>query len=60
MLLFYATPGFIVTEPVVEWAGANIRNLDTIALGPGGHFVQELYPEAIGEGIVNWLERLSG
>jgi haloalkane dehalogenase len=56
VLLFYATPGFIVTEAVVAWAEVNIRNLDTINLGPGGHFLQELYPEAIGEGIVNWLQ----
>jgi haloalkane dehalogenase len=58
VLLFYATPGFIVTESVVAWAEEHIHHLETIDLGPGVHFLQELYPEAIGEGIVNWLERL--
>jgi haloalkane dehalogenase len=58
ILLFYVTPGFVTTESVVQWAESNIRNLETINLGPGPHFLQERYPEEIGEGIVNWLERL--
>lgn len=59
VLLFYVTPGFVTGEASVQWAEANISNLETINLGPGPHFLQERYPDEIGEGIVNWLEHLS-
>lgn len=59
VLLFYVTPGFVTGEASVQWAEANISKLETINLGPGPHFLQERYPEEIGEGIVHWLERLS-
>lgn len=57
MLLFTVTPGFLIPEPGVEWATQNIANLDVIELGQGGHFIQELYPEEIGTGISEWLNR---
>lgn len=59
ILLFYVTPGFVTGEASIQWAETNIRNLETVNLGPGTHFVQEMYPEAIGQGILNWLEGLS-
>lgn len=57
MLLLYVTPGALTPEAGVQWAQNNITNLETVFLGEGGHFIQELYPDAIGEAIANWLER---
>lgn len=58
VLLFYVTPGFVTAEPSVQWAEANIDNLETVNLGPGPHYLQERYPQEIGDGIVSWLEAL--
>ena len=57
-LLFYATPGAITPAPLVEWCKANLKNLETVDLGEGIHFVQEDHPHEIGAGIARWLKRL--
>jgi len=57
MLLLYVTPGALTPEAGVQWAEENITNLEMVFLGEGGHFIQELYPDAIGEAIASWLER---
>jgi len=46
-ILFHATPGIIITEPVVEWSKQNLKNLETVDIGEGRHFVQEDNPHAI-------------
>ncbi|MBO6512096.1 MAG: haloalkane dehalogenase [Roseibium sp.] len=58
-LLFHVTPGAIVPAPAVEWMQANVPNLETIHLGEGQHFIQEDYPDEIGQGLANWLAKLS-
>ena len=56
-LFFYATPGALNPPPVVEWAVANVPNLETRFLGLGVHFLQEDHPDQIGTGIADWLRR---
>lgn len=55
-LLFYATPGAITNASVVEWSEANLKNLQTVDLGQGIHFLQEDHPEAIGKALANWIQ----
>ncbi len=57
-LLLYAQPGAIMREPLVEWCRNNMRNLKTVEIGPGAHFVQEDQPHAIGEAIAEWYRGL--
>ena len=40
-LLIYASPGAIINQKTVNWCKRHIRNLKTINLGKGLHFVQE-------------------
>jgi haloalkane dehalogenase len=54
-LLFYASPGAIVVGPVLDWARANLKNLETVDLGEGIHYLQEDYPHAIGRELARWL-----
>ncbi len=55
MLMFTVAPGFLMPEPAITWAEENITNLDRVDLGQGGHFIQELYPQEIGDGIAEWI-----
>ncbi len=57
-LLFYATPGAIVPPPLVEWCVANLKNLETVDLGQGIHFLQEDHPHEIGAALADWLGRI--
>ncbi len=57
-LLFNVTPGGITPEPAVQWMQANVPALTTVHLGPGVHFIQEDYPDEIGQGIADWLKTL--
>ncbi|MDE3145010.1 MAG: haloalkane dehalogenase [Bacteroidota bacterium] len=55
-LLFYASPGMITRKPAVEYAKQNFKNLTLISVGKGKHFLQEDHPNAIADGIVNWMK----
>jgi len=57
-LLFYATPGVLVTAPVVEWSKQNLKNLQTVDIGAGIHFLQEDNPDLIGSEIAKWYQGL--
>ena len=57
-LLFYATPGALMTAPVVEWCKANLKNLQTVDLGTGIHFLQEDHPHKIGAELAKWHDAL--
>jgi haloalkane dehalogenase len=57
-LLFYATPGAIMQAPVVQWCQQNMKNLKTVDIGPGIHFVQEDNPHRIGSELANWRKNL--
>jgi len=58
-LLFHATPGAIMPAPLVDWCRQNLRNLKTVDIGPGIHFLQEDNPHLIGSELANWCSSLS-
>src|SRR5207253_9263366 len=59
-LMLYATPGALLTSEHVAWCQRNIRNLTSVAIGPGSHFLQESSPHRIGQEIAAWLTRMDG
>ncbi len=58
LLMFTATPGALITAPVVEWAKANLKNLTVVDLGEGIHYLQEDHPHEIGRAIATWYQTL--
>jgi len=57
-VLFYATPGGIITPDLVEWAKEKLENLKTVDIGPGIHYLQEDNPHKIGEELSKWYMSL--
>ncbi len=57
-LLLYAHPGAILREPLLEWCRNNMRNLKTVDIGPGVHFLPEDRPHEIGEAVAEWYRGL--
>jgi len=57
-LLFYAEPGAVLTDEHVKWCERNLKNLETVSVGPGAHFLQESSPDVIGRRLADWYERL--
>lgn len=57
-LLLYATPGGIVTADSVDWCRQNFKNLKTVHVGPGLHYIQETTPHLIGREIADWHNSL--
>jgi len=57
-LLFYATPGVIMSAPLVEWSKASLKNLKTVDVGHGLHFLQEDHPDLIGAELARWYRTL--
>ncbi len=53
-LLFYASPGALVSPAMVEWSQQNLKNLKTVDIGAGTHFLQEDNPHLIGSELANW------
>jgi haloalkane dehalogenase len=57
-LFFYVSPGVGIKEKDVKIIKEGMKNLKSIDLGEGLHFIQEDYPHEIGEGISNWYEEI--
>lgn len=57
-LLFYAEPGGIITASKLAWAKQNLKNLKTVDVGPGIHYIQEDNPHLIGYEIGMWFREL--
>ncbi len=57
-LMFHVSPGAIINDERAEYLKAKLSNLESIYLGKGGHFIQEDYPDEIGQGIADWLTRV--
>ncbi len=57
-LLFYAEPGAILPKPLVDWCEVNLKNLTSINLGKGRHYLPEDHPHAIGEALAEWYRAL--
>jgi haloalkane dehalogenase len=57
-LLLWATPGAVITAPLVDWCQKNLKRLKAVHLGEGSHFLQEDYPDEIGSAIAEWYRAL--
>lgn len=55
-LLFYGSPGVLVTPQAAAEYGRRWPNCRTVDVGPGLHYVQEDNPHLIGREIANWLQ----
>jgi haloalkane dehalogenase len=55
MLLLQAKPGMIVQKEAIEYAQKYFKNLETVQLGKGKHFLPEDQPTRMAEAINNWL-----
>lgn len=58
-ILFYADPGAIIDENRLKWCKYNLKNLTTVYIGPGLHYIQEDNPHLIGEKILEWYRKLN-
>lgn len=57
-LLFYATPGALLPQLVVDWCQQNLKKLSSVNIGQGLHYLQEDNPHLIGSEIANWYKTL--
>ncbi len=57
-LLFHASPGGIIDAQTLEWCKAHLKNLTTVDIGKGIHYLQEDNPHLIGEELAKWYESL--
>lgn len=55
-LLLYATPGGIVTSDSVAWCQQHLKNVNTVHVGPGLHYIQETTPHRIGRELADWYK----
>ena len=53
-LMLHAKPGMIIKPKEAKRIKETWKNLDSIHLGKGKHYLQETYPHQIGEGISKW------
>lgn len=58
-LFLYAKPGALNPEETADYWAARAKNIETVYIGAGLHFVQEDTPYAIGRAIADWYRRLS-
>ncbi len=56
-LMFHVRPGMIIKKKEAERIINTWKNLDSIYLGKGKHFIQEQYPNEISAGIIDWYKR---
>ena len=57
-LMFHVDPGAIISMQQAETLKQTLKNLDTVYLGKGGHFIQEDYPDEIGSKLAEWINQL--
>ena len=57
-LLMYATPGGIIDAQHLQWCKNHIRNLETVHIGEGMHYLQEDNLHLIGAELANWFKTL--
>ena len=56
-LLFWATPGVIIGEELADWYGKTLRNVRSVGIGPGKHYLQEDNPHLIGKELAKWMDQ---
>jgi haloalkane dehalogenase len=59
LLFLYASPGALNPPDLVDWWTERAKNMESVYIGPGLHFVQEDQPYAIGRAISDWYRRLN-
>ena len=57
-ILFHATPGALIAAGMVPELEQAMKNLKTVDIGPGVHFVQEDNPHTIGRELAKWYQGL--
>lgn len=57
-LVLYAEPGRLYGEELAQWSAENAPNTTITNVGPGRHTLQEEGPEAVAEGLADWLATL--
>ena len=57
-LLIYVSPGLIIPPEVAEVLTQTMKNIETVYVGRGLHFIQEDHPEAVGRALADWYRRL--
>ena len=57
-LLFWGTPGILVTPADAARYARTMPNLESVDIGAGLHYVQEDNPDLIGSRIAAWMARL--
>ena len=58
-ILFYAEPGGLIDADTVKWCRDNLKNLETVDIGDGLHFLQEDNPHLIGEMLAKWYTKIN-
>ena len=58
LLFLYASPGALNPPEVADWWAQRAKNIETVYIGAGLHYVQEDQPYAIGRAISDWYRRL--
>ena len=58
MLLIYAKPGMIVKKTDVIRLESDIKNITSIYIGKGKHYIQEDHPHEIGQAIAEWAAEI--
>lgn len=56
-LFLYSTPGALNTPEVADYWADRAKNIETVYIGHGLHYVQEDQPYAIGRAISDWIRR---
>ena len=57
-LFLYATPGALNPPEAADYWAERAKNIETVYIGAGLHYVQEDQPFAIGRAIADWHRRL--
>lgn len=57
-LLFYAAPGALIPQQLAQWYLQNLKNLISVDIGAGIHYLQEDNPHLIGEELATWYASL--
>jgi len=57
-LFLYARPGALNSPEAADYWTARAKNIETVYIGAGLHYVQEDQPYAIGRAISDWYRRL--
>jgi haloalkane dehalogenase len=57
-IFFHATPGIFISPSRASFYREHLKSCRTIDLGEGFHYLQEDYPDRIGQEISTWLAEL--